>query len=80
MCQKSCATLQVITGDKASTDERLAVNNLLSNYYGHVSYDGGSTLYNISFGDEVFNIYKCNSLSGNKNIYIGTSDMEYMCN
>lgn len=61
-------------------DNVSSLDNLLSNYYGHISFDGGSTLYKISFGDDTYNIYKCNSLSGNKNIYIGTSDMEYMCN
>lgn len=48
-------TLQVIKGDKASTDERLAVNNLLSNYLATLQQQGGYSFLDTIVKDSNFN-------------------------
>lgn len=56
------------------------LDKLLNNYYGNNLYDGRSTVYNINYGGVDFIVNRCNTLNGNKNVYIGTSNMQLMCN
>lgn len=55
-----------------------SLDDVLNNYYGY-SYDGDNVLYKISFGVSEFNIYKCNNIN-NRNIYVSTSEMNFICN
>lgn len=63
-----------INGDVAYLDK------LLETFNGQSYDDGGSMEYSLEVNGKHLKIYKCNSLSGNKNIYIGNKDMMFMCN
>lgn len=52
---------------------------LENRYEGEMYDDGGSISYEVEFGDTKLRVDRCNSLNGNKNIYIGTEDMKFMC-
>ena len=61
-------------------DDITKLDKILGNYEGQSYDDGGSISYTIRYRGNIFRVDRCNTLSGNHNIYIGNKSMKFMCN